>query len=165
MASSNPEKIGRYQVLERVGKGGRLLEDFLEHEVLVAALLRRDRIPQHPLRRLGDFAAAVVGELHAGARDDRHLLVAEEHDVSRVAEDCRDVGGDEELPLAKADDDRRAVANRDDLVRIVGRHEHQREEEAGEPDEDLERPPSRRDAGVCRWAAPAGRSTSSSRCR
>ena len=44
-----------------------------------------------------------------GARDHRHLLVAEEHDVARVAEDRRDVGGDEEFAVAKADDDRRAV--------------------------------------------------------
>ena len=48
---------------DRVARGGRLLVDLLEHEVLVAALLRRDRIPQHPLRRLRDRAAAVVGEL------------------------------------------------------------------------------------------------------
>ena len=61
-------------------------------------------------------------------RDDRHLLVAEEHDVAGVAEDRRDVGGDEELVLAEADDDRRAVADGDDLVRIVGRNQHQREQ-------------------------------------
>ena len=48
---------------DRVARGGRLLEDLLEHEVLVAALLRRDRIPQHALRRLRDGAPAVVGEL------------------------------------------------------------------------------------------------------
>ena len=30
---------------DRVARGGRLLEDLLEHEVLVAALLRRDRDP------------------------------------------------------------------------------------------------------------------------
>ena len=50
---------------DRVARGGRLLEDLLEHEVLVAALLRRDRIPQHALRRLRDRASRVVGELHA----------------------------------------------------------------------------------------------------
>ena len=44
-------------------------------------------------------------------RDDRHLLVAEEDDVARVAEDRRDVRGDEELAVAEADDDRRAVAD------------------------------------------------------
>ena len=66
----------------------------------------------------------------AGPRDDRHLLVAEEHDVARVAEDRRDVRRDEELAVAEADHDRRAVADGDDLLRIVGRDQHQREQAA-----------------------------------
>ena len=49
--------IERDAAEDRVARGGRLLEDLLEHEVLVAALLRRDRIPQHALRRLRDLAA------------------------------------------------------------------------------------------------------------
>ena len=64
------------------------------------------------------------------ARDDRHLLVAEEDDVAGVAEDRRDVGGDEELAVAEADDDRRAVADGDDLLGIVGRDQHEREQAA-----------------------------------
>ena len=63
-------------------------------------------------------------------RDHRHLPVAEEHDVARVAEDRGDVGGDEELAVAQPDDDRRAVADGDDLVRIVGRDQHEREQPA-----------------------------------
>ena len=47
---------------DRLARGGRLLEDLLEHEVLVAGLLRHDRIPQHALRRLGDRPAEEVGE-------------------------------------------------------------------------------------------------------
>ena len=39
---------------DRLARGRRLLEDLLEHEVLVAGLLRHDRIPQHALRRLRD---------------------------------------------------------------------------------------------------------------
>ena len=31
---------------QRVANGARLLKDLLEHEVLVAALLRHDRVPQ-----------------------------------------------------------------------------------------------------------------------
>ena len=64
---------------------------------------------------------------HAGARDRRHLLVAEEHHVARVAEDGGDVGRDEELAVAQPDDDRRAVPDGDDLLGIVGRDEDQRE--------------------------------------
>ena len=75
-------------------------------------------------------AAGIVGELDARRRDDRHLLVAEEHDVARVAQDRRNVRGDEELAVAESDDDRRAVAHGDDLVGIVGRDQHQREQAA-----------------------------------
>ena len=42
----------------------------------------------------------------------------------------RHVGGDEVLSVADADDDRRAVPDRDELLRIVGRHQHEREQPA-----------------------------------
>ncbi len=41
-----------------------------------------------------------------------------------------DVGGDEELVVAEPDDDRRTVADGHDLVRIVGRDQHEREQAA-----------------------------------
>ena len=66
----------------------------------------------------------------AGPRDDRHLLVAEKDDVAGVAEDRRDVRRDEELAVAQADDDRRPVADSDDLVWVVGRDQHEREQAA-----------------------------------
>ena len=108
----------------------RLLEDLLEHEVLVSGLLRHDRIPRDARALLRDGASGVVGELDAARRDHRHLLVAHEDDVAGVREDRRDVRRDEELVLAKPDDDRRAVADGDDLVRIVRGDQHQREEPA-----------------------------------
>ena len=40
------------------------------------------------------------------------------------------VRGDEELAVAEADDDRRAVADGDDLLGIVGRDQHEREQAA-----------------------------------
>ena len=113
---------------DRLARSRRLLEDLLEHEVLVAGLLRHDRIPQHALRGGRDRTAEEVGEAHAGARDDRHLFVAEEHHVARVAQDGRDVGRHEELAVAETHDDRRTVADRDDLLGVVGRDQHQREE-------------------------------------
>ncbi len=81
----------------------------------------------------------VVGELDAAGRDDRHLLVAEEHDVARVAQHRGDVGGDEELAVAEPDHDRRTVAHRHDLVRVVGRDQHQRKQ----PAQVEQRPPHR----------------------
>ena len=73
---------------------------------------------------------AKFGELDAAARDDGHLFVAEKHHVACMAENGRRVGGDEELVLAEADDDGRAVADGDDLFRVVGRDRHKREEAA-----------------------------------
>ena len=50
-----------------VAHGARLLKNFLEHEMLVAALFRHDRIPQN-VRDLALHGAAVeVGEVHAVA--------------------------------------------------------------------------------------------------
>ena len=89
--------------------------------MLVAALLRRDGIPQHALRGLRDLATGVVGEQDPGARDDRHLLVAQEHDIPRVRKDRRNVGGDEEFVLTQPHDNRRAVANRHDFLGILHR--------------------------------------------
>src|SRR5206468_1609840 len=78
-------------------------------------LLGHDRIPEHALRRLRDRTREEVRELDPRSRADGHLLVAEIHDVARVAEDGGNVGRDEEFAVAKADDNRRAVANRDNL--------------------------------------------------
>ena len=77
-----------------------------------------------------DLPARDICERDALSRDHGHLLVAEENDVAGVAQDRGDVGGDEELSVAHADDHRRAVADGDDLVGIVNRHEHDREEPA-----------------------------------
>jgi hypothetical protein len=47
-----------------------------------------------------------------------HLLVAEKHHVTRVAQNRRDVGGDEKLVLAESDDNRRTIADRNDLLGV-----------------------------------------------
>ncbi len=47
-----------------------------------------------------------------------------------MGQDGRDVRGDEELAVAKAHDDRRAVARRDDDVGVVGRDQHDRKQAA-----------------------------------
>ena len=131
--------VERDAAQNRFAGGRRLLEDLLEHEVLVARFLRHDRVPQDPLRRLGDGAGEEIRELDPGLRDDRHLLVAEEHDVAGVAQDGWNVRRDEELAIPQAHDDRRAVADGDDLVRIVGGDQHEREEAAHQQ----QRPPHR----------------------
>ena len=126
----HPAGLERHAAEQRFFGRARLLEDLLQHEVAVAGFLGHDRIPQHALRHFRDRRAGEVRKLHALARDDRHLFVAEKHDVARVAEDGRRVGGHEELAVAEPDDDGRAVADRDDLLRIVGRNRDEREEAA-----------------------------------
>ena len=120
----------RHAAEDRVPRGSRLLKDFLEHEVLVSAFFSRDRIPEHPFCRLGNGSPAEVGELDSRPGDDGHFLVAEEDDVARVTEDGRNVRGDEELVLPESDDDRRAVADRDDLFGILDRNQHEGEHAA-----------------------------------
>ena len=73
-----------------------------------------------------DGVAVEVGELDAGQGEDGHVAVGEEVDVARVVQNAGNVGGDEGLALADADDDGRAEARDDDLVRLGGREHAQR---------------------------------------
>src|SRR5213593_430312 len=111
---------------EGIGDGPRLLVDLLEHEVPVATLLGHDRIP-HDSDRLALHRLIVERrEHHAAGRDDGHLTVLEDHDVARVAQDRRDIGGDEHLALAEAHDHSpRAVLGGDETVgRTLGADTH-----------------------------------------
>ena len=139
LVEKHAARILRDAAKDRFARGRRLLEDFLEHEVLVAGLLRHDRVPEHALRDFGNRPIEEVGELHARPRDHGHFLVAEEDDVARVAEDRGDVRRHEELAVAESDDDRRAVSDGDDLFGIVCRDQNQREE----PTHQVQRTPHR----------------------
>ena len=131
LAQKDPPALLGDAAEHRLPKRPRLLEDLLQHEVLVAGLLGHDRVPRDPLRRLADGAAGEVGERDAPGRDHGHLFVAEEHDVARVIEDGGDVRRDDELTVvADADDNRRPLAHRHDLVRIVGMDQHHPEQPA-----------------------------------
>jgi hypothetical protein len=106
--------------------GARLLPDFLEHEVLVAALFRLMGSQDAGDGAL-DGLAVKVSELDAGEGEDGHVAVGEEVDVAGVVEDAGNVGGDEVLAFADADDDGRAEAGGDDLVRLGGGEDAERE--------------------------------------
>ena len=66
-----------------VAHGARLLENFLEHEMLEAALFRHDRVPGHVLHLALDGLAVEIGELHAVRREHRQVAVARKN-MSRV---------------------------------------------------------------------------------
>ena len=74
-----------------------------------------------------DGLAVEVGELDAGEGEDGHVAVGEEVDVAGVVEDAGNVGGDEVLAFADADDDGRAGARGDDLVGLGGGEDAERE--------------------------------------
>ena len=88
--------------------------------MLVAAFFRLDGVPRDAGEVALDGVAVEVGELDAGQREDGHVAVGEEVDVARVVKNAGNVGGDEGLALAYADDDRRAEARGDNLVRLGG---------------------------------------------
>ena len=96
-------RILREPTADRVPHGARLLVDLLQHEMLVAALLRQDGAPSHrldgPLNRLPRQRR----DLHSLLRENHHLSVVQEQHVPGVAEDGRDVGGEKEIPVPQTD--------------------------------------------------------------
>ena len=69
----------------------RLLVDFLEHEMLEAALFRLDGIPGNVLYRANDGLAVEIGEFDTVRGDDRHITVSEKENVAGVMKNCRHV--------------------------------------------------------------------------
>jgi hypothetical protein len=114
----------------RFTHGPGLFVNLLQHEVRIPGLLGHHWIPRHMLRFTRQRLAVEVAEHDSGLRDDRDLTIVQKHNFPRVAQDGRNVGCDEVLVLAEADDDGRTVADRDDRVGLVGGNQDQREQAA-----------------------------------
>src|SRR4029079_15292676 len=112
--------------VERVEHRARLLVDLLEHVVPVAFLLGHHGVPCDLFRRAVDRRVVVVEDLHGFLIGDGVLAVLEIDDVARVGEERRDVGGDDVLVLAEADDKRRAVLGGHDRAGLAAVDHHQR---------------------------------------
>ncbi len=69
-----------------IADGARLLIDFLEHEMLEAALFRHDRVPGHVLYLARNRLSIEIGEPHAVWSDDCQIAVCEEEKIARVIE-------------------------------------------------------------------------------
>src|SRR5271156_5758402 len=65
-----------------VAHGARLLEDFLLHEMLEAALFSHDRVPGDVLDRTGDGVAFEVHQTDALRCEYSHFTIAEEENIS-----------------------------------------------------------------------------------
>ena len=74
-----------------IADGARLLENFLEHEMLVTALFRHDGIPEHVLDGAVHMAPIEVGELNSVWSQNGHVPVGQEEHVAGVPEDRRNV--------------------------------------------------------------------------
>ena len=130
LAEKDPARLERRAPEHRLAGRPRLLEDLLQHEVPVAGLLRHHRVPVDALGVGGDRRAREIGVGHAAGGDDGHLAVAQEHDVPAVPENRGDVRRDETAAVALDHEDRRALADRHQLPRVVGRQQHQGEQPA-----------------------------------
>jgi hypothetical protein len=88
--------------------------------VLEAALFRLHRIPLNARDGALNGVAIEVGEGDAGEGEDGHVAVGQEVNVAGVVEDAGNVGGDERLAFAHADDYGRPGAGGDDFVGLGG---------------------------------------------
>ncbi len=111
-----------------IAHGARLLKNFFEHEMLVAAFFRHDGIPQNMGNLALDGASVEIGQMHAVGRQDGDVAIAQEEHVAGVAQDGGHVGRDEIFSVAQPDHHRRAHARRDDLVGIRTRDHAQGED-------------------------------------
>ena len=108
-------KPSEYRVLDR----DRLLINFLEHEMLVAALFRHDRVPRDVLKLRLPSVSGRIQQAYAVTRDDSHLVIVEKQDGARIGKHCRHIRGDESFAVHGPDDQRISFADRDDLLWIV----------------------------------------------
>ena len=111
---------------ERIAHRARLLVDLLHHEVFIAALFRRLRVPGDLRQGLFDDVAVDVVKLRLAGRQLRHFQIVDVIDAAAVLEDGRHVRGEVRLPLPHADDHRAVLARGEDLAGIVLEHHRQR---------------------------------------
>ena len=119
--------VGGVAAEQGVGDGLRLLVDLLEHEPLEATLLGGGDVPVDViLLRLGG-SAVEVGDHDVVGRDRDDLVLAELDRLAGVLDERGDVGAEEVLALAAADDQRGVAAGAHDDVGVAGIGDHQRE--------------------------------------
>ena len=108
-----------HAVSDRLRDRRRLLVDLLEHERLVAALLRALVVPVELDGVVLDRFAGSVEEPRAVGRDRDDLAVPRELDGARLAQERRRVRAEEHLVLADADDERDLVPGPHEQPRVV----------------------------------------------
>ena len=87
---------------QRVG----LLVDFLEHEMLEAALLGGGGVEPEFGDLAGDRHVVEIADVDGVGGDDRDVIVVQIDHPLGVGDDGGGIGGDDGFPVAHADDDR-----------------------------------------------------------
>ena len=103
-----------------MAQGLGLLHDLLEHEVLIAALLRRPDLPVHVGDLLLNGLHEGVVALDAVPGQHRRLAVVHVGHLAGVADDGGHVAGQKHAVLAVAQNQRAVLADGDDPIRLVG---------------------------------------------
>src|SRR5262245_13911893 len=118
----NPVILERESSKDRVLDRNGLLINFFEHEMLVPALFRHDRIPGDVLELRPPMLTRVIEQANAVACNDGNFMIVEEKDRSCVGKHGWNVGRDKAFAIDGADDQRIPFPYRNDLLRVIRRH-------------------------------------------
>jgi len=113
---------GRHRIAESFG----LFDDLLDHEMIVAALFRRFRIPVHFKDFFGYRRSLPVGDPDRILGHDGHFAVAENEGPPRAMDNRRNVGSDKIFTFAQTDDQGIVLFGADDLVGFMFGNKDQR---------------------------------------
>ena len=102
-----------------IGECFRLLVDFLEHEMIVAALFSSVSVHAELRNFAGDWDIVKISNVHRIRSDDRDVIVIQIDYSLSMGEDGACVRSDDALTITHADDDRAATAGGDNPIRFL----------------------------------------------
>ena len=111
---------------QRLRHGTRLLVDLLEHVMGVVATLGGIRRQFRHVCRPLDLVARCVHDADAAPADACDVALFQDHEAPCHRQERRDIGCDEVLVLAEADDRGAARAREHDAIRILAPHDRER---------------------------------------
>ena len=119
--ASSTDRPAAHGVAQRLG----LLEDLLEHEMVIAAQIDVARLQFERLHAVMDFALVAMDDAQRVGRNNRNLMLGQINDLVGVADQRRSVAGDEVFVFAHAHHQRAAVPGSNDHVGIVVENDRQ----------------------------------------
>ena len=104
----------------------RLFVDFLQHEVVEAALFSCFSVPIDDKDLLADGIAVHIGNPYVILLDDSDFTIIHDVRIAGIAEDGRDIRGDIVFAFAEANDEGIILLAADNLIRFSLAHEYER---------------------------------------